>query len=498
MPDERDAPFAFDNTYARLPDRFFARLAPTPVAEPRLLRLNEALAAELGCDPAVLRTPEGVAVLAGNLVPEGAAPLAMAYAGHQFGNFVPQLGDGRAILLGEVVAVDGSRRDVQLKGAGRTPFSRMGDGRAVVGPALREYVVGEGMAALGIPTTRALAVVATGETVFRDGPKPGAVLTRIARSHVRVGTFQYFRARGDIEALRTLADYVIARHDPELAGRAAPFRGLLGAVIARTATLVAAWLSVGFIHGVMNTDNVSIAGETIDYGPCAFMDHYHPGRVLSSIDAGGRYAYGNQAQIAQWNMTRLAEALLPLLDEGEDRAVAIAREELERYAPAFNDAYLASLRAKLGLATAREGDLVLAQDLLDRMTEAEADFTLAFRTLSDAAAAEDAPLDAFRALFGTATPELEGWIAAWRDRIAAEGGASLARAAAMRAVNPRYIPRNHLVQEVLEAAEVHGDTEPLDRLLDALSRPFEDRPALERYALPPEPSQMVRQTFCGT
>src|SRR5712671_857045 len=326
--------FAFENSYARLPDRFFARLPPTPVAAPRLIRLNEALARDLGLDPGALATPEGIAILVGNRVPKGSEPLAMAYAGHQFGSFVPQLGDGRAILLGELVDRDGVRRDVQLKGAGPTPFSRRGDGRAALGPVLREYIVSEAFAALGIPTTRALAAVTTGETVWRETPLPGAVLTRVASSHIRVGTFQFFAARGDVDAIRRLADHVIARHYPEAVDAANPYRTLLDLVIASQAELVAKWLSVGFIHGVMNTDNMSIAGETIDFGPCAFMDAYDPGTVYSSIDTAGRYAYGNQPRIAKWNLARLAETFLPLLAEDKDAAVEEANEPSPASPPA--------------------------------------------------------------------------------------------------------------------------------------------------------------------
>src|SRR4051794_15248399 len=355
---------AFDNTYARLPERLYARLAPTPVAAPRLVRLNAALAEDLGLDPTELASPEGVDILAGNRVPGGAEPIALAYAGHQFGHFVPRLGDGRAILLGEVVGRDGVRRDVQLKGSGRTPFSRGGDGRAALGPVLREYIVAEAMAARGVPTTRALAAVTTGEPVFREAALPGAVLTRVAASHVRVGTFQYFAARGDAEGVRVLADHVIGRHYPEAAAAERPHRALLDGVVARQADLVAQWLLVGFVHGVMNTDNTSVAGETIDYGPCAFIDAYDPAAVFSSIDYHGRYAYANQPAIALWNLTRLAECLLPLLAEDEEAAVAVAREALAAFEPRFQAAHLAGLRPKLGLSAEREGDAELARDLL--------------------------------------------------------------------------------------------------------------------------------------
>ena len=348
--------FAFDNTYARLPARFHARVDPTRVAAPGLIRLNTGLAECLGLDPAELSSEEGVQILAGNRVPDGAEPIAAAYAGHQFGGFSPQLGDGRAILLGEVVGRDGVRRDIQLKGSGETPFSRRGDGRAALGPVLREYVLSEAMWALGVPTTRALAAVTTGETVVRETLLPGAVLARVALSHIRVGTFQYFAARGDTEAVRLLANYAIARHYPEAAEAPNPFRALLDGVIARQADVVARWLLLGFVHGVMNTDNCSIAGETIDYGPCAFLDAYDPAAVFSSIDEGGRYAYGNQPRIAQWNLARLAETLLPLLGENEESSLASAQEALGAFGPRFEVAYFGGLRRKIGLFIDGEGD----------------------------------------------------------------------------------------------------------------------------------------------
>src|ERR1700683_2024548 len=346
--------FPFEHTYAALPSGFFARVAPTPVASPRLIKLNRPLAVHLGLDPDLLSSPEGTEVLAGKRVPDGADPIAMAYAGHQFGHFVPQLGDGRAILLGEVIDIDGIRRDIQLKGSGPTPFSRRGDGRAALGPVLREYIVSEAMAALGIPTTRSLAAVVTGESVMRETPLPGAVLTRVASSHIRVGPFQYFAARGDTEGVRRLADHVIGRHYPHLANADRPYHRLLEAVMARQAELVARWLLVGFIHGVMNTDNTSISGETIDYGPCAFMDHYDPAMVFSSIDEQGRYAYANQPRIALWNLTRLAECLLPLLSDKQDKAIEEAQSALGDFAGVFGAAYQAGLRAQFGLFTERD------------------------------------------------------------------------------------------------------------------------------------------------
>lgn len=488
--------FAFDNSYARLPGRFYAQRPPTPVAAPRLLRLNAALAETLGLEPAFLASPEGVAILAGNAVPEGAASLAMAYAGHQFGQFVPQLGDGRALLLGEVVGRDGQRRDIQLKGSGLTAFSRQGDGRAALGPVLREYILAEAMAALGIPTTRALAAVATGETVRRERALPGGVLVRVASSHIRVGTFQFFAARQDLEGLRLLADHTIARHDPHLAGSPAPYLGLLEAVVARQADLVARWLLVGFIHGVMNTDNMALSGETIDYGPCAFLDAYDPATVFSSIDHYGRYAYGNQPPIAQWNLARLAECLLPLLAEDEEEALAQARAALGGFWPRFEAAWLDGMRRKLGLAEAREEDVALVQDLLDRMTKNKVDFTLFFRALGDAAA--DPAADAAAATLFEDPAAYQGWATGWRQRLTQEGATPEARRDAMRAVNPLYIPRNHQVEAALSAAVERQDLAPFEALLEVLARPFEERPGLEGYTLPPQPQERVLQTFCGT
>jgi uncharacterized protein YdiU (UPF0061 family) len=494
-----DAPdvFAFDNSYARLPERFFARLPPTPVAAPRLVKLNQNLARQLRLDANKLSSPEGIAMLAGNAVPKLGQPIAMAYAGHQFGTFVPQLGDGRAILLGEIVDADGVRRDIQLKGSGPTPFSRNGDGRAALGPVLREYIVSEAMFALGIPTTRSLAVIATGETVRREMPLPGAVLTRVASSHIRIGTFQFFAARGDAEAVRHLADYVIARHYPEAAEAGNRYCALLDLVIGRQAKLVAKWQLVGFIHGVMNTDNMSIAGETIDYGPCAFIDTYDPAAVYSSIDHYGRYAYRNQPRIARWNLARLAEALLPLLAEDQDAAVQVANRALGAFTGRFDAAYATGLRQKLGLFAEAESDIALAQDLLDRMAGNGADFTLTFRRLADAASHIDGDT-AVRSLFADPTA-FDDWANRWRERLACDGeGTRERRAAAMRAVNPAFIPRNHLVEEALAAAVQQGDLSVFEALTGVLSRPYDEAPALARYGDPPRPDQIVRQTFCGT
>ncbi len=491
--------FGFENTYARLPERFYARLDPTPVASPRLVKLNVDLARKLGLDPEVLASARGVEVLSGNRIAEGAEPLALAYAGHQFGYFVPQLGDGRAILLGEVIAPDGARYDIQLKGSGPTPFSRGGDGRAALGPVLREYIVSEAMAALGVPTTRALAAVTTGERVLRETALPGAVLTRVAASHLRVGTFEYFAAQGDTEAIRNLAEYAMARHYPEAAVSKQPVRMLLDSVIARQARLVAQWMLIGFIHGVMNTDNTSISGETIDYGPCAFMESYHPATVFSSIDVYGRYAYDNQPIIARWNLTCLAETLLPLLEQeagSKEAALDSAKEALAAFKPQFEAARYAGLRRKLGLSTERKGDEELAEDLLRRMAANRADFTLAFRRLCDAAESTHGD-EGVRSLFADPSA-YDAWARAWRVRLNEETGSAQARAAAMRAVNPMFIPRNHLVEAALNAATQRQDLQPFEQLLDVVARPYEDRPGLERYATPATPEEYVSQTFCGT
>jgi serine/tyrosine/threonine adenylyltransferase len=486
----------FDNTYARLPERFFARLAPTPVRAPRLVRVNAPLATRLGLDPEWLASAEGVEMLAGNRVAEGAEPVAAAYAGHQFGGFVPQLGDGRAILLGELVDRGGARYDVQLKGSGRTPFSRGGDGRAALGPVLREYVVSEAMAALGIPTTRALAAVITGESVFRETALPGAILTRVASSHIRVGTFQFFAARGDVAGVRLLADHVIARHHPDAAGAERRYRALLEAVIRAQAELIARWMLVGFIHGVMNTDNTAVSGETIDYGPCAFMDAYDPAAVFSAIDRQGRYAYSRQPAIGLWNLTRLAECLLPLLADETAEAIAEAEAALESFAPLFERAYRDGLNRKLGLLAGREGDAELGRDLLQAMGENGADFTLTFRRLSEAAA--DPEGDArVRSLFADPSA-FDAWAPRWRRRLEEEPGDPAARRAAMLAVNPAYIPRNHRVEAVIRAAVDEDDLGPFHELVAVLSNPFEAQPANAPFEDPPADHQRVFRTFCGT
>ena len=488
--------FPFDNSYVRLPERFFAHIAPTPVAAPRLIRLNRPLASHLGLDPDWLASPEGVDVLAGKSVPDTAQPIATAYAGHQFGNFVPQLGDGRAILLGEVIDRDGVRRDIQLKGSGPTPFSRRGDGRAALGPVLREYVVSEAMAALGIPTTRALAAVVTGEKVIRERILPGAVLTRVASSHIRVGTFQFFAARGDTEGVRLLADHVIARHYPAAAETPRPYRALLDAVIRAQAELVAQWLLVGFIHGVMNTDNTSIAGETIDFGPCAFMDAYNPAMVFSSIDQYGRYAYANQPRIAHWNLAQLAQSLLPILSDNEDAAVAEAQDALGQFPPQFEAAFNGGLRRKIGLFTDQEDDLALLRDLLKLMSDHQADFTLTFRRLSDAAAGPEGE-EKLRVSFA-GSEAFDAWLSRWRGRLEQEPHDGATRRTAMRRVNPAFIPRNHRIEAVIRSAVDEDDFAPFEELLTVLSKPYEDQPEYARYAEGPEEHERVLQTFCGT
>jgi uncharacterized protein YdiU (UPF0061 family) len=473
----------FDNSYARLPDRFFARQAPVPVAAPGLIAVNDALARRLGLDTAALAAPEGVAMLAGNALPEGADPIAQAYAGHQFGGWVPQLGDGRAVLLGEILAPDGQRFDLQLKGAGRTPFSRGGDGRAWLGPVLREYLVSEAMAALGVPTTRALAAVTTGELVWREqGGLPGAVLARVAASHIRVGTFQFLAARGDTEGLRALAAHVRARHYPDAADAAA----LLDAVVAAQARLVAQWIALGFIHGVMNTDNMAVSGEIIDYGPCAFMDAYHPDTVFSSIDRWGRYAWSNQPQVALWNLAQFASCLVPLIAEDRgttpEAAVEEATERLNRFG-ALNEAeWLARFGRKLGLAAATAEDRSLIEALLTAMAANRADFTRTFRGLAEGGAREEFIDPA----------AFDAWAEGWRARLAREQDPDTI----LRGANPAIIPRNHRVEEVIAAA-VAGDLAPFHALHAALATPF-DRPADDRFRAAPQDSEIVAQTFCGT
>jgi len=479
--------FGFEHIYAALPPVFHTAVQPAAAPAPSLLAFNDALASGLGLDAAALR-PIAHEVFSGRQLPEDARPIAQAYAGHQFGHFVPALGDGRALLLGELRDRHGTLRDVQLKGSGRTPWSRAGDGLAAVGPMLREYLLSEAMHALGIPTTRSLAVVATGAMVRREGVLPGAILTRVAASHVRVGTFEYFAARGDVASTRTLLDWCIARHYPELRDVAEAPLEFLRAVAARQARLIALWCGVGFIHGVMNTDNMAISGETIDYGPCAFMDHYDPATVFSSIDHRGRYGYGNQSAIAQWNLARLAECLLPLMQGEAEEKVARATVVINGFTGEFDAAFLQQMRRKLGLTQPQPDDTELVNELLQVMRAARADFTLAFRQLADA-------------IDGGSVPALENadaWLDRWRTRLALEPMPATDRRAAMRAVNPAFIPRNHRLEAALDAASTRSDMAPFNELLALVQRPFDDQPGFEAWMLPPADHERVLATFCGT
>jgi uncharacterized protein YdiU (UPF0061 family) len=486
--------FAFDNTYARELEGFYVPWQAAQVARPALVKLNRDLAEELGLDAEALDSEQGARIFAGNETPEGAVPLAQAYAGHQFGGFSPQLGDGRALLLGEVIDRNGHRRDIQLKGSGPTPFSRNGDGRAALGPVLREYLIGEAMHALAIPTTRALAAVVTGEPVYRETALPGAVLTRVAASHIRVGTFQLFAARGEQDKVQRLADYVIERHYRELQDHANAYLGFLERVCDRQAALIASWMHVGFIHGVMNTDNMAISGETIDYGPCAFMDHYDPATVFSSIDTRGRYAFGNQPSIAQWNLARLAETLLPLIDADRNRAIAQATEVVNGFPGLYERYWLQGMRAKLGLASEDEADLNLVNSFLAALESNTVDYTLAFRYLADAALGEE---ERIRALFADASA-YDLWSGHWRSRLARESVTPAERAQAMRRVNPAFIARNHRVEEALSAAVERADYAPLETLLNILSRPFDEQSEFAAFAEPAPEGRGCYRTFCGT
>jgi serine/tyrosine/threonine adenylyltransferase len=475
-----------DNTYARLPEPFLAKATPVAVRGPKAVVLNLALADELGLNLRDLPAERAAAVFAGQELPPGAEPIAQAYAGHQYGGFT-MLGDGRAILLGEQLAPDGRRFDVQLKGPGPTPFSRRGDGRAALGPMLREYIISEAMHALGIPTTRSLAVVTTGEPVYRERVQPGAVLTRVAASHIRVGTFQYMAARRDEPNLKLLADYTIARHYPDLSDSSDKYLSVYRAVMDRQAALVARWQLVGFVHGVLNTDNVAISGETIDYGPCAFLDAYDPDTVFSSIDSGGRYAYGNQPGITQWNLARFAETLLPLLAPDQQKAVEVATAELDRFPELFEHHWNAGMRAKLGLRTERPDDSDLFGALLKWMRGAKADFT---NTFADLSTDEDLTADLY------AQDGFRSWRANWETRLAAEGTSADEARARMRAANPVVVPRNHRVEEALAAAEA-GDLAVMERLVRVLQHPFERTGEAGAYR-EPSPAGCGYRTFCGT
>ena len=481
-----------DNSYARELEGCYVPWQPAGSPNARLIKLNQALALELGLTPALFSAEEALGAFSGNVVPPTAQPLAQAYAGHQFGHFSPQLGDGRAVLLGERIDQNGQRRDIALKGSGRTPFSRSGDGLATLGPVLREYLMGEAMHALGIPTTRGLAVVSTGESVQRERELPGAVLTRVAASHLRIGTFEFFASRGDTATLRRLADYAIARHDLSLVGAPDRYLGLLKAVAERQALLVARWMGVGFVHGVMNTDNMTISGETIDYGPCAFIEHLDPKAVFSSIDRHARYAFGNQPPIAQWNIARLAQALLPLIDDDEARAGELAADVVNGFADRFEQHWLRVLHGKLALPDQTPEDSMLGNDYLQLLQTHRIDYTLGFRRLMDAATGDDAPL---QALFGQAQPQLTAWLERWRQRT----GAREDTVAKLRAVNPLYIARNHQVEAALAAAVDEADFAPFERLLAVLQHPFDEREEDQAFSRPaPAEQTACYKTFCGT
>lgn len=479
----------FDNTYSQLPSACFEHVSPTPVKEPALIQLNEPLAVQLGLDPVWLSSDEGVAMLSGNSIVDSSTTLAMAYAGHQFGNWVPQLGDGRAILLGEVLDSNDQRFDIQLKGAGRTPYSRGGDGRNWVGPVLREYLVSEAMAALGVPTTRALAALRTGEQILREnGPMPGAIVARVARSHIRVGTFQYFASRGNEEALQALIDHVIARHFPHLSTADNKASALLDAVIDAQAALVAHWQSIGFIHGVMNTDNCSVSGHTIDYGPCAFMDTFQADKVFSSIDRGARYAYQNQPRIAQWNLVNFAQCLLPFMHENADTSVEIAQESINRFDDIFVGYYLQKMRAKLGLDDEQDDDLALATHLLQQMENQQLDFTITFTQLTHHDASS--PFAAGGAL--------HDWHLRWQQRLDNDASQQQQCRDTMQKVNPAVIPRNHLIEAFIDKAVTDNDYSDFHSMLKIVTTPFEQQHRLGPYALAPDAGQEVTQTFCGT
>lgn len=487
-PAPADAGWQFDNSYARLPAAFHSRVRPTPVSEPRLVVLNGALARELGLDPEALADPSHAGHFTGNTLPAGADPIAQAYAGHQFGNFT-RLGDGRAILLGEQITPDGRRVDIQLKGSGPTPYSRRGDGRAALGPMLREHLVSEAMHALGIPTTRSLAVAVTGEPVFREQPLRGAVLTRVAASHIRVGTFEYLAALGDHGSLRALVEHTVARHLPDRVSDANPAATLLADAVERQASLVAQWLRVGFVHGVMNTDNVALSGETIDYGPCAFLDAYDPGAVFSSIDHQGRYAFGNQPQIAAWNLARLAEALLPVLDDRPEAGLETARAIVESFPGRFRDQWHAQLRSKLGLSTTEPEDTPLGEELLRWMHRAGADYTATFRQLGKTPTGP-AP--------DGSDPEFLQWQRRWLERAGREPGFPESVADRMRRANPAVIPRNHVVESALEAAAGPGDLTLFHRVLAAVQKPYDESGQPDDLLNPPPPGTPRCRTFCGT
>lgn len=490
------------NTYRELGEQFYSDQLPTPVAAPELIRLNDGLAEQLNLSVSELESEAALQILAGNRVPENLHPIATVYAGHQFGGWNPQLGDGRAILLGEVLAKNRKRYDIQLKGSGQTPYSRMGDGRSPLGPVLREYIVSEAMAALGVPTTRALAAVSTGETVFRESAQPGAILTRVAQSHIRIGTMQYFSARDDVESVQALADYVIERHYQGEVEKIVketgtdPYTALLNCVVEAQARLIAQWLAVGFIHGVMNTDNMLLCGETVDYGPCAFMDNYHPDKVFSSIDSQGRYAFSNQAEIGRWNVSWLAQALLPLMDDSQDAAIKKAEQVLENYSVVFKQSYQNLQVRKLGFSERNEAADLLSRELLHLMAASNTDFTLTYRALSDYLAPDSERH--FLNKIITLPDAFQDWIKRWQALLAKHNVDQAAAHTLMLNKNPSYIPRNHLIAQAIEQASRNQDFSVFNQLVDVLARPFEYREENKMFAMPPTSEEEVRQTFCGT
>ncbi|MGF2711902.1 hypothetical protein BWGOE3_35410 [Bacillus mycoides] len=488
MTKNKDAGWNLETSYATLPQSFYTEIPPTPVHSPELIKLNHSLAISLGFNPEELKKDAEIAILAGNTIPKGAHPLAQAYAGHQFGHF-NMLGDGRALLIGEQITPSGERFDIQLKGSGPTPYSRRGDGRAALGPMLREYIISEAMYALDIPTTRSLAVVSTGEPIYRETKLPGAILTRIASSHIRVGTFQYAAARGSIEDLKALADYTIKRHYPEIESTENPYVSLLQEVIKRQASLIAKWQLVGFIHGVMNTDNITISGETIDYGPCAFMDSYDQGTVFSSIDVKGRYAYGNQPYMAAWDLARLAESLMPILHEDEEEALKIAQDEISKFSVQYENNWFLGMKKKLGLFSNEEQDQSLIEKLLKAMEKYKADYTNTFRALTDTTL-ENAPL--------FESPEFKEWYELWQSRLERQKESKDDAYKLMKNNNPVIIPRNHRVEEALEVAVKDGDYSVMEKLLQALANPYDYSQEQADYCTPPAPSNRPYRTFCGT
>ncbi|MEE2998929.1 MAG: YdiU family protein [Pseudomonadota bacterium] len=488
--------FQFDNSYARLPGRFFQRILPVPVKAPNLIYLNRSLLKILGLNSNSFRGEVGAAIFSGNLIPSGADPIALAYGGHQFGHFVPQLGDGRAVLLGEILDLDGKRWDIQLKGSGPTAFSRSGDGRAALGPVIREYILSEAIYALGIPTNRSLALVTTGEDVIREDVLPGAILTRLASSHLRIGTFEFFAARRDIDAIKLLADYSIDRLYPEIRDATNPYLVLIERVVEAQASLIARWMHVGFIHGVMNTDNMAISGETIDYGPCAFMDTYDPMTVYSSIDYHGRYAYSNQGKIGQWNLANLAECLLPLLGEDENKELAAAKEVIEEFSTKFSSYWLDGMLGKIGLVSSKAGDAALVQQLLDLMQKHEADYTNFFRQLSSVVDRKS-DIDKINKIFSGDSLWVE-WLARWHQRLEQETRPGEEIAQSMCNINPVFIPRNHLVERAINHAIEKNDFSEIDKLQQVLSKPFTNQPEYVNYSDPPKPEERIYQTFCGT